>query len=48
MLTRLIIYFAKYYGGNGGEWLLGKNVKLRVWGEKIKKKEKEEEKLKTA
>ena len=33
------IYFAKYYGGGGEEWLLGENKsRLRVWGKKMKKK----------
>ena len=32
------IYFAKYYGGGGGEWLLGKKMKTEGVGEKKMKK----------
>ena len=33
------IYFAKFYGGGGGTWLLGDNLKTEAVGEKGKRRD---------
>ena len=40
------IYFAKYYGGGGGEWLLRKKMKTEGVGKRKKKKGKGEKEKK--